>query len=82
MTTMTTVVAVDRAFGSLGERVIAAERRLYDAEIALHVAHQTHVDAWIAAAAERLHEAVVEHLSAVEAAVTARNESDGPVIPR
>ena len=39
-----------------------ASRRLYDAEVALHDAHATGVDAWIAAAGDRLHEAVVEHL--------------------
>jgi hypothetical protein len=30
----------------------------------LHVAHQTHDDAWIAAASEKLHEAVVAFLAA------------------
>jgi hypothetical protein len=35
-----------------------AARRLYDAEVALHCAHQTHVDEWIFAASERLHAAV------------------------
>ena len=45
--------------------VEAAARRLYDAEIALHVAHQTAVDAWIAAAADGLHEAVLAHERAV-----------------
>jgi hypothetical protein len=39
---------------------------LYDAECALHVAHQTRVDAWITAASDRLHQAVAEHLAAVE----------------
>lgn len=45
-------------------RVQAAAQHLYDAECALHIAHQSHVDAWIAAAADRLHEAVIEHLAA------------------
>lgn len=45
-----------------------AARHLYEAEVALHIAHQSHVDAWIAAAADRLHDAVVEHLHAVESA--------------
>jgi hypothetical protein len=49
-------------------RVRLAARHLYEAECALHVAHQTHVDAWIAAAAEKLHESVVEHLAAIAAA--------------
>jgi hypothetical protein len=39
-------------------------RKLYEAEWALHCAHQTGVDAWIAAASDRLHEAVSEYLSA------------------
>ena len=42
-----------------------AARRLYDAEVALHIARQTGVDAWIRAAADRLHEAVVAHTDAV-----------------
>jgi hypothetical protein len=37
---------------------------LYEAELALHDAHQSHVDAWIQAASERLHIAVVAHLKA------------------
>ena len=44
--------------------VAAAAQHLYEAECALHIAHQSHVDAWIAAASDRLHEAVVEHLAA------------------
>ena len=36
----------------------AAERRLYEAEICLHIAHQSGVDAWIRAAGDRLHEAL------------------------
>lgn len=42
-----------------------AAAQLYRAEQALHDAHQTHVDAWITAAADRLHEAV-EHYFAAE----------------
>ena len=45
--------------GSHARREIAA-RGLYDAECALHVARQTHVDGWICAAADHLHEAVLE----------------------
>lgn len=47
------------------ERVRAAASHLYDAEWTLHIAHQTKVDAWIAAANERLHEAITEHLAAL-----------------
>ena len=48
--------------------VDVAARRLYDAETALHTAHTSHVDAWIAAAADRLHEALEAYLTAVAAA--------------
>ncbi|MGH8861386.1 MAG: hypothetical protein ACRDVG_09170 [Jatrophihabitantaceae bacterium] len=41
-----------------------AARSLYNAELAVHDAHQSHVDAWINAASERLHAAVVAHLDA------------------
>jgi hypothetical protein len=44
----------------LAEAKLAA-RRLYDAEVALHIAPQSGVDSWIRAAAERLHEAVEAH---------------------
>ena len=50
------------------DRLHAAERCMYDAEIALHIAHQTHVDEWIAAAADKLHDAIVEHTEALRAA--------------
>ncbi len=52
----------------------AAERRMYDAEIALHAAHQSDVGAWIAAAGDRLHEAIVEHTAAIQAADRALTE--------
>ena len=42
-----------------------AAQHLYDAECALHIARQTRVDNWINAAADHLHEAVLE-LRAVE----------------
>ena len=47
------------------DRVDLATERLYDAECALHFARQTRVDNWINAAADHLHEAVLE-LRAVE----------------
>ena len=50
------------------DRLAAAATRLYDAEIALHIARQTMVDAWIAAAYDRLHVAVCEHRAALSAA--------------
>jgi hypothetical protein len=47
------------------DRAHATACDLYDAECALHVAHQTHVDSWITAASDRLHRAVADHLTAV-----------------
>lgn len=38
------------------QRLHAAGRQLYDGDCALHTAHQTHVDAWIAAANRKLAE--------------------------
>jgi hypothetical protein len=43
---------------------ISPAQRLYEAEVALHIAHQTHDDAWITAASDKLHEAVVAFLAA------------------
>lgn len=48
----------------LRREAIAAER-MYRAECALHEAHQAHVDAWIAAACDRLHAAIDEHTAAL-----------------
>jgi hypothetical protein len=59
-----------------GTRVAAAAQHLYEAECALHTAHQSHVDAWIAAASDRLHEAVVEHLAAEAAALRAESTDE------
>ena len=42
-----------------------AARRLYDAEVALHIARQAGVTAWIAAAYDRLHEAIANHTAAL-----------------
>ena len=46
-----------------------AAQHLYDAECALHIARQTRVDAWITAAADHLHLAVLE-LDAADNALT------------
>ncbi len=42
-----------------------AARQLYDAESVLHTAREAHIDAWIAAAYDKLHAAVESHLAAV-----------------
>jgi hypothetical protein len=39
--------------------------RLYDAEVALHCARQSEVDAWVKAACEKLHAAIESHSVAV-----------------
>jgi hypothetical protein len=44
-----------------------AARRLFDAETALHAARQTHVDRWVTAASNKLHEAVVAYVAALAA---------------
>jgi len=46
------------------EAVDQAVRQLFDAECALHTAHQTRTDVWISAAADQLHHAVVELVAA------------------
>jgi hypothetical protein len=37
---------------------------LFEAELALYDAHQCHLEAWIAAAGDKLHQAVLDHLAA------------------
>jgi hypothetical protein len=69
---MTTVTAMTpqapTGAAATDEREADAARRLYDAEIALHIARQTRVDAWISAAYDRLHEAIAAHTAAVTSA--------------
>jgi hypothetical protein len=55
---MNTAIALD---------VEAAARRMYDAECALHIAHQTGVDQWVKAAGDRLHDAIVAYRRALQA---------------
>ncbi len=57
--------AVDQV--DVDEQVRVAACHMYDAECALHIAHQTHVDAWVAAARTKLHQAVGEYLAAIAA---------------
>jgi hypothetical protein len=54
-----------RSYEQAVAAVDMAARALYTAEIALHDAHQTHVDEWIAAAQDHLHLAVAAHAAAV-----------------
>jgi hypothetical protein len=48
----------------LERRVADAAKRLYEAEVALHIAHQTRQDAWIFAASNKLHNAIAESIAA------------------
>lgn len=57
--------------------IAATAQRLYEAECALHDAHRTGVDAWIAAAGDRLHDAVIEH----RVALSGRLEPPEPAVP-
>jgi hypothetical protein len=62
-----TKTTTDPEFVGISRRTSVMEdvaRRLYDAEIALHHARQTDVDAWIAAAYDRLHQAVEAYVAA------------------
>jgi hypothetical protein len=47
------------------DRVRVAAKHLYDAECAVHSAHQSHVDAWVKAASDKLHDAIEQHLAAI-----------------
>jgi hypothetical protein len=67
--TGTTLTRSDSSTAS--EHVAAAGLRMYDAETTLRAARQTDVDAWIMAAAEKLHIAIAEHTAAVLGSVAA-----------
>jgi hypothetical protein len=62
MTVMTKSPVVTRQ-----SAVETAARRMYDAEVTLHAARQAHVDEWVAAAYDRLHDAILEHAAALSA---------------
>lgn len=47
--------------------LIDAARELYEAELALHDARGSRVDAWVAAAADHLHQAVQRYEAALGA---------------
>jgi hypothetical protein len=68
MTSAHTSPVLDRIGGEHAEnRIDAAAHRLYDAEIALHIARQSQIDNWIAAAYDQLHVAIREHTVALSA---------------
>ena len=49
---------------SVNSRLDTAAEALYRAELAVHDAHQSHVDSWIRAANDHLHEAMLEYREA------------------
>jgi hypothetical protein len=61
MTTIQTPAVLAALDSTAQDRVQTAARCLYDAEVALHAARQSRVDEWIAAASNRLHEAVTNY---------------------
>jgi hypothetical protein len=61
----TTVTVLERM---TDDRVALTAHRVYDAECVLHTARQSHIDEWILAASDRLHDALVDYLAAVRAA--------------
>jgi hypothetical protein len=63
--TITHQATTDRTYEQAVAAMGNAARALYNAEVALHDAHQTHIDQWIAAAQDHLHLAVAEHSAAV-----------------
>ena len=62
--TMTQNINTGRRYEQAVAARADAAHALYRAEIAVHDAHQTHVDAWIATANDRLHQAVARYLAA------------------
>jgi len=59
---------------SPAQHVCEAARHLYEAECALHIAHQTGIDCWITAASDRLHDAVVALVEAERVLDSARSQ--------
>ena len=56
---------------TIAHDVDAAARRMYDAECALHIAHQSGVDQWVRAAGDRLHDAIVAYQCALQTSARA-----------
>lgn len=68
---MTSYYSVGRSLtfeASAATRVRLAAGRVYEHEVALHAARQSGVDLWICAAADRLHNAILEYDAALAAA--------------
>ena len=71
---MTNIESADQTYEQAVAAKEAAAHALYRAELAVHDAHQTHVDRWIGAAHDRLHDAIGRYLAA-EAAVAGFHRS-------
>jgi len=61
---MTITQSADQAYQQAIAAKAVAAHALYEAELAAHDAHQTHVDEWIKAAYDHLHVAVVRYEAA------------------
>ena len=61
---MTIKQSADRTYQQAVAARDNAAHALYQAEVAVHDAHQTHVDQWIGAAHDRLHGAVALYSAA------------------
>jgi hypothetical protein len=72
---MTTIESADQTYQQAVAAKDVAARDLYRAELAVHDAHQTHVDQWIGAAHDRLHVAVSRYLAAESAVAALHRQS-------
>ena len=70
-----TQTIIDLTYEQAVAAMDTAAQALYNAEVALHDAHQTHVDQWIAAAQDHLHLAVAEHGAAVARVSSLRHQA-------
>jgi hypothetical protein len=65
---MSTAMHDERPDTAMRDQLLAAcheaADRLYRAEVALHIAREAQVDAWVAAAYNGLHSAIAAHLAA------------------
>jgi hypothetical protein len=78
--TAATPVATAPAPDRLQAAVNDAARHLCDAETALHIARQAGVGSWISAAYDPLHEAVADHMAAVDALKVVTGPSRRPTV--
>ncbi len=65
--TTTTSTTHSTNSGHDDQAVAVCACHLYDAECALHAAHQSGVEQWITAAADKLHQALGEYLASIAA---------------